>query len=373
MRLVVVLAPLLVACAPGPTSVLVRITDGDQGPPPSSITVDVFQPHGRIADATLATPSWPGSLMLRGLPAVAEELRVVVRGGKLLGGERVQIQPHAQATVDVALHASRLDSDGDGVPDDLDDCPFLYDPLQDAVSCDGDGGAGPPDQGQDGTVAVPSSCPAANGVFCDGFEDPALAAHWTNNNLAGPSSYALDSTRAYRGSQSLKVHHDAVVPNTIASAAVGETETFPATDFFVRAFLYIPSPLVGVNEAMLFALQSVAPYNEIALENDDQGNAITYSNLATPTTYQASTTMFPLDRWFCVEWEVVATQSGTSRLWLDGAEVTAVEVPQNLAGSPPIGLVQLGVSVYRPSVLVPAHDVWFDEVMIDGARIGCAR
>jgi hypothetical protein len=360
----VAVALLLAGCASSPTSVLVRVFNGDTGPSPTSLLVDVFDASGRIADATVAAPSLPGTLILRGLPDTDQELRVVVHGGALLGGDRVTTQAHQQVEVDVALQAARADTDGDGVPDDLDDCPTLADPLQGMTSCAGDGGA---DSG-----VVPSQCPT-NVAFCDGFEAATLASHWDSNNLMGPAKYSVDTTRAYRGTRSLKVHHDAIDAGVIASGAVGETQSFPMSDFYVRVFMYVPSPLPGQNEAVIFSNQAAAPYTGVTLEIDDQGKLVTYNNIASPVLYQQSPVAMPLDRWVCVELEVLATASGYPRLWLDGAEVTALKVTQNLAGSPPIGSVQLGINIYKPPTAAPAHDVWYDEVIVDGTRVGCTK
>jgi hypothetical protein len=376
VRVVVAFCLLAFGCTSGPTSVLVRVTDGDAGPTPGLLTVDVFDVHGRIADATLPASSLPGSLIVRGLPDTAQVLRVVVRGAALLGGERVQTLPHAQASVDVALHSTRLDSDGDGVPDDLDDCPQVADPLQlDAAgsgpgdACLADGGAS--DLAAPDLMPPPSVCPAGV-AFCDGFETATLASHWDTNNIQG-ATYSVDTARSYRGARSLKLHHDAVAPMAVAQAALGESQSFPTSDFFVRVFVYDPSPAVGVNEALLFAMQSATPYGQISLEIDDQLDVITFNNVASPTVYTASQTAFPLDRWVCLEWEVIATSSGSDRLWLDGNEVTALHVTQNLSATPPIDAMQFGISVYKPAAAVPAHDIWYDEVIVDGARVGCIK
>jgi hypothetical protein len=358
------LALLLAGCASAPTSVLVRVSNGDTGPSPTSLQVDVFDASGRIADAALAAPSLPGTVIVRGLPDTAEELRVVVRGGALLGGERIETIAHQQVEVDVVLHASRPDTDGDGVPDDLDDCPTLADPLQGMTSCGSDGGV---DSG-----VVPSNCPT-NVAFCDGFEAATLAGHWSNNDQRGPSSWSIDSSRAYRGSRSLKIHHDPVDAGAVVAAAVGEGQSFPMSDFYVRAFMYVPSPLPAANEAVLFAIESQAPYSQVSMELNTQAKVNTYNNVATPVVYKASATAMPLDRWVCVEWEVLATASGSTRLWLDGTEVTDLEATQNLAASPAIDVLQIGMGVYQPSMALPAHDIWYDVVIVDGARVGCNK
>jgi hypothetical protein len=145
------------------------------------------------------------------------------------------------------------------------------------------------------------------------------------------------------------------------------------SDFYVRAFMYVPSPLPAANEAVLFAIQSQAPYSQVSMELNTQAKVNTYNNVATPVVYKASATAMPLDRWVCVEWEVLATASGSTRLWLDGTEVTDLEATQNLAASPAIDVLQIGMGVYQPSMALPAHDIWYDEVIVDGARVGCTK
>jgi hypothetical protein len=94
----------------------------------------------------------PGEATVQGLPDEPEPVRVAVVGGvdggaNVMGGQEVTLIPHAETTVLVLLAANTLDSDGDGVPDAIDDCPSTYDPDQSNAAGSGAGDACRPQDG----------------------------------------------------------------------------------------------------------------------------------------------------------------------------------------------------------------------------------
>jgi hypothetical protein len=67
----------------------------------------------------------------------------------------------------------------------------------------------------------------------------------------------------------------------------------------------------------------------------------------------------------------VAT-SGRTRLFVDGAEVTAVEGIEDTQPSPGIAAFGLGM-VADPTTAISARDIWFDELIVDTQPIGCLK
>jgi len=168
--------------------------------PMTTAEVRLFDGSGLVASQQIAQPPLPGSLLVRGLPDRAQEVRVVVRGetaaGPLLGGARATTQPNAQSTAVVLLSADRADSDGDGVPDDLDDCPDVPDGDQGNTTGGGAGDAcrAAADQAQTVTdaavVSAPDLAPAPPDLACSSCVDPTAWYTVVNQN----SGKCVDTT-----------------------------------------------------------------------------------------------------------------------------------------------------------------------------------
>ena len=413
-------------CANGPTSVLVELSYGDTGSPPNAVSVSAYDTHGAIVlDRVFPSVQLPGSLILIGLQDTPETLRVIVRGDgaaqPVRGGERVETRAHEQVRLSIALHAGRQDSDGDGVPDDLDDCPITFNPDQRDSDGDGQGDActssdlgtftdggfivdlsvpNPPDlsvppppppdlSGLDLTnvdlftpdLAPPgSSCPLSGVLFCEGFESGAFQPYWSLMLMpAATSTVTVDSTFAYRGNKSMHVHVGAVTAGTDARAEIQDNQHFPSTTFSMRVWAYVPSSTPPSLTRMMGLAQTASPYQGHGLSHDSNDKLYTENSAMTPGfNPKTSATSMPRDRWVCLEWEVVAgtptVANGSVRLYVDDVivnDLTATNVVTQ--PSPPMGLFIMGLSTFAPSTALNARDAWFDELIIDTNHIGCAK
>jgi hypothetical protein len=141
--------------SPAATTIQVLVTrsDGNAVMLPSA-HVTVYDDRGVVTRGDITPASLPGSLVVKGLADSAVALRVVVRaetgGQPLLGGTRVTTQPHHQTQAQIVLDAATSDSDGDGVPDTLDDCETNADPDQTDSDGNGRGDACEAGGGSDG-------------------------------------------------------------------------------------------------------------------------------------------------------------------------------------------------------------------------------
>jgi hypothetical protein len=143
MRFVRLIALALFAagCDGQPTVVVLdlRLATGETAP--DALSVSVYDVHGaRVLNRPIARPRLPGTVVLTGLPDVAEALRVAFAGASLRGGASVRTQPHAVTRATVTL-ASGGDSDGDGVADQIDNCVDVANPGQEDTDGDGTGDA----------------------------------------------------------------------------------------------------------------------------------------------------------------------------------------------------------------------------------------
>jgi hypothetical protein len=379
---------LAAGCHGGSTEVRVEVTGPTGAAAPTTVAINVFDPQGLIGHADIAPAMLPGAITVRGLPASAEELRVVgigvsATGVQSLGGTRVEVVPLARTTAMVALSTKTIDSDGDGVPDTLDDCPSEPDPMQDApcsTVVDMSTAAGPADlagvpPGSD--LATPpdlappaSGCAAAGVAFCDGFESGVIDAHWDGVNQTN-GTVTVDNTRAYRGSWSLHVHNNALPAKGSADVELNESQTFPSTHFFVRAYVYVPSAFGNTEGDIILAEQADAPYQGITLGLVNSSFQ-TSNSIANVT--KTSTTAMPRDQWVCVEWEVQLGTSGSTVLQVNGTAATNLGGTQNLSVNPAPSELGLALAATAPpNGGVPARDLWFDEVMVNPTAIGCTR
>jgi hypothetical protein len=201
-RLWLLLATVPLGChaasqVPEPGAVLLRLTVAPGAPTPDELRVFVFDDSGplwsdvRVPDQGALVPESAqrlGTILIQP-GASAGALRLDVRG--LAGGVRVvdgilAIPPGARArgTFDLRLDPTiPPDGDGDGVPDQIDDCPGMANPAQGGcpdtpVDSGGDdrnqdanaGTDTPVDAADDGAAAcdVASGCNKPQGAPCSG-------------------------------------------------------------------------------------------------------------------------------------------------------------------------------------------------------------
>jgi hypothetical protein len=137
----------LVGCSRPSTLVSVEVTSGDSASAAiTSATISLFDGYGLLGRKVFAPAALPGEAMVRGLPDRSESVRVAVVGAggnevRVVGGAKVTVAPHTEAIAMVVLAARNADSDGDGVPDAIDDCPSVFDPDQQNSAGSGPGDA----------------------------------------------------------------------------------------------------------------------------------------------------------------------------------------------------------------------------------------
>jgi hypothetical protein len=184
-------------------AVLLRVNVAPSGQRPSELRVWVYCDDGVLFDGTRfpaqgTLPATVGTLLGSILVSpgnVAGNLRIYVRG--LYSGIAVEtgtlVLPPAQrngTTVDIFLDSPSVhdtDTDGDGVPDEIDDCPTVSDPQQ--LGCPVVNGA--PDGGAavDGAQLQPP-VPDAGGLDASTPEADAAIAGDGPDAASGPADAA---------------------------------------------------------------------------------------------------------------------------------------------------------------------------------------
>jgi hypothetical protein len=396
----VLVAVALVGCGQ-PTTLLIDLSVAPGESTPSSVNVSLYSPRGALAlDRAVQTPSLPGQLRAI-LPAVDQPVRVGVTAGKLAAATTVVARAGSEVEAPLRLSSLTPDGDGDGVPDSIDDCPTVPNPDQSDADGDGVGDAcASPDASAPPDLAAPPDAlpfdtglpdalpadarppdlaePPCTAVLCEDFEAKSInQARWALTQ--GNGTATLDAARAHRGLQSLHLHANAIQAGQLSIDVNLKTTSGMATlhpDLYARAFFYLPSPAPAWGWwAMQTADDAAQTFTQLTVfDNLFLGY---YDGPNVPSSFQSATVTMPTDRWVCVEWEVresVANDGGAPagelRAWIEGNEVTDLdETPVFTTSQKSFAI---GWYFYRPPAL-PAADLWADDLILDGARIGCAR
>jgi hypothetical protein len=419
----------LAGCGGSSSALLVVDVANGAASAPTAVTVSVFDDYGVIGRSRMAHPALPGQLTIAGLPEMVESLRVVAAAEEplLLDAVRFDLQPHAQVTQKLTLRSGTLDSDGDGVPDSVDDCPFVADPDQLNSDGDGVGDACPGDvtavdlslpPADDGMVARDLGVVLASGsddlavssshdlatasgsvdlakppvivdmakppvldlampvsidmgnvpIFTEGFENGITGANWTALQTGG--SISTSPNVVHRGFYSLHAQANALAAGGTLQTELVETVAVPLPDLYVRVFAYVPAGFDAARVAVLTVDQTASSHKGIGLDLV-QGSFSTVNSVpASAVVTTVTTPTMPTNQWVCLEWHLHIAASGYGELYVNGAAVSALAVSQALLPSPTVAEIGLGFVSTTPAA---AREAYFDDFAVDKYSIGCTK
>jgi hypothetical protein len=235
------------------------------------------------------------------------------------------------------------------------------------------GASGSANAGSGGASGQPSQGPGCGGTsfaLCDDFEAGALDGQlWKLTQNKG--TVTLDATRGARGSKSsAHVHVDAGGDTLVGLV---ESKTFPSLKaaLFARAFIFIPSAMssslfMGDRHSRLIYAQGKNPYGEYALGIWNGG--LIQNHYSESDDSQDTKMLPPFDSWFCLEYELNSA-AGNVKAYSNDSEIPELRHD----GWPAANIDTLMFGVDRYGSFSVAEDIWFDDVVVDGARIGCDR
>jgi hypothetical protein len=355
----------------------VNITSTTQ---PTSLSISVYSPTGALAlDHAIKKQPLSGNVIVE-LPAKDQEIRVaVVDPGGLVGGARFLAHAHQRVSAQLALappgsDAAHADSDGDGVVDEIDDCPSVSNHDQADADGDGRGDAcanGDLSPGPD-LSSPPSLCSAGSFLLCDGFEGSTFdEANWPLSLRATQGgSIALDSQHAYRGRGSARLHFDTTPTAMTVLVALTESRAV-SLPLYVRAFFLVSDDAdagtMGLETGGIDLVSVGTTDNhffELGTRQDTFSLNYDYPPEAAGEPIGA---FWQPGTWFCLE---LGLTNDALQIWIDGKDVT----PANhaLASPPTIASVSLGPQA-NPAPALTAFDVYLDEVAVANQPIGCTR
>jgi hypothetical protein len=234
-----------------------------------------------------------------------------------------------------------------------------------------------------------SAPPDAGLALFDDFEETAAgsppdAARWSvvSPDCQGSGTLAVDDTQAHSGKHSVRVNggggycDHVFFANTTAIAAVGK-------QIYVRFFVRLGTAL-GAGHVTFLAMKDLADDGD-DLRMGGQDMVLMYNRqsddatlpVLSPTGVSESDMPAP-QTWLCIE-SHVDEAAGTIDTWVDGREIAGlVENGTSVADvstqwltrgawRPSLSDVRFGWESYAGQTMT----LWFDDVALAGARIGC--
>lgn len=203
----------------------------------------------------------------------------------------------------------------------------------------------------------------SNVVFCDGFEDVALA-NWTYEVVQN-GTLARSTVRAHSGSASMRATTGAPSANNAARKGVRAFDHVESGDLWVRYYYYVPNTVViSPSFSTVVVAEIEQPYFGFSLL--DFGTQV---NLGVLGAMYDGTAALAKDRWTCVELHVqIAASGGRFEAYLDG---TLAVRTRALATLPAMGYTSLDVGIHYTDPKQGPVEAFVDDVAASTSRIGC--
>lgn len=215
---------------------------------------------------------------------------------------------------------------------------------------DGTAGSGAGGMGMGGGASG-TDCSAFQ--LCEDFESGSLDETIWESMASGAFELTVDTDQAHSGMYALHV----VAPNSSARAFITETETFPASDFWGRAWLRFSGPEGGHQVFIIVE----APGDQLRVLNRRDGSESFAVNVESTDKWYQSDTNIPQTTWFCYEWHVTAD---AATIYYDGTELSDIGAP-GISGA--TGL-SLGFQRWQPGA---EGELWVDDIAVSDTQIGC--
>jgi hypothetical protein len=283
-----------------------------------------------------------------------------------------------------ATACARSGSDGapptDGAREASTDSP-------DAGAAMGRADAGDAATPADGGAGTTRAC--ATLALCDDFEHvvvggPPDSTKWTVGapDVTGTGTLAVDDAQHHSGTRSVKVTGQGGYSNHIFftnADAIAKLGPVVWGRFYVRI-----SEALGDGHVTFLAMKDAADGGE-HLRMGGQSKILMWNRESDDATLPdlspagvALSEPLPTNRWLCVEL-TVDEGAGTMQTWVDGAEIAGLHL--DATPTPDLDDQWLRRASWRPSLVDfalgwesyagQAMTLWFDDVALDAARIGC--
>jgi hypothetical protein len=204
--------------------------------------------------------------------------------------------------------------------------------------------------------ARPQTCAQRNGGFllCEDFESPGVGAPWTPFLTNGGQVDVADD--ALRGSKVLRASLVSSSAQDGGSALINRAVGPWNPPYHVRFFAFFDSSVTGADFHIPIMLSGIelGITNGKFLLNQHEGFII-YESMQNP---------LPLQRWLCVEWDLLPTQS---RVRIDGKDVIVADDPGTSIGAN--GFFSVGLTVNAP--FNGNRAAVLDDILVSSTPVGC--
>jgi hypothetical protein len=242
----------------------------------------------------------------------------------------------------------------------------------------GGGGAAAPPSTDPTTFGLngPSKCAGSPFAICEDFEATAVGAIPTGWTKEGAWGVAVAATEKARGAHSLQIQVGAdnngrgFINKTKAQLGDLAIKHFgriffklqkPPTKFVHWDFFHGGGPLGGVNNDVRWGFTGTGTFFYLYNVQHSPGGEL--GNNAPDKLV--------IDTWTCAEWSLDSTVAGggESQFWLNGTEVPSLHRTGAKAVIPVFNQFGIGWELFNATDSTSI--AYIDEVVFDGARIGC--
>ncbi len=232
-----------------------------------------------------------------------------------------------------------------------------------------------------------ATCATAGTELCEDFESGALDAKIWGQHASGGATLSVDGAHTHGGAFAL---HVKLMAGKQATAQITDAVTFPAKNntFYTRAWIYIDPDLPaddmgGFHMAYLLATgNNDLGFVEAGLGAAGDKQYLGYSEYygAGPDVHAHGPTFtefgprsnlrITTKTWICLELMQGGDATTTHRrVWINDAELPEQMNDFSDRKPPAFSLMSIGVLQYHVTPILT--DVWFDDVRVSSARIGC--
>jgi hypothetical protein len=214
----------------------------------------------------------------------------------------------------------------------------------------------------DGPPVDAMPCPA-NGFFCDGFETGDVS-RWTSTYLSPMVTLDAENTNVHGGKFALDANVPAMATGGAIAAVVDQFPPLSQGTFAVRAWIYLPQPLIHFDSVMTM----VQSGHVLTVDADD--NSYWTFTEHTPTGNppdEHSTTLSVTNAWTCIEVDYdFAKNGGAATITLYIADKAAFAAP---AADPAAEFGELRIGISRADAA--GDHVIVDDVVLATQHVGC--
>jgi len=219
-------------------------------------------------------------------------------------------------------------------------------------STGGKGGSGTSSTGGSSGGGASGSADCSSLKLCEDFETGTLDTKtWKLQQQGFTAGIVTD--QAHSGTHSFHVN----APNSANSAFISETKTFPASDFWGRAWMRFKGPAGGHQMYIYVAV----PGDQARLLNRLGSSEAFRVNFQKSDMFYTSTTNIPQETWFCYEWHVTAS---AIQVFKDGVQLTDIKPPGASGGTS----LNFGFQRFQTGA---SGEIWYDDIAVGDSQIGC--